>query len=158
MGRRSIGQAEDDFYLNVALALSGCQSVELELKLYITEAFQLVQKCLEGKMPFRMAGQDYAESSLEGLIKVFKKLNDNKALVARLEKFKDERNFLTHRAITHCLDHEGGLFFSAALDLEHRLEAIKIEAGNLRTALHQEANKFRFHLWFDDLSDERNPD
>ena len=72
---------EDDFYLKIARALSGCQLVEQELKLYITEALELAKKRIGNKMPFKMSGEDYANSSLEGLIKIFKKLSDNETLV-----------------------------------------------------------------------------
>ena len=41
----SIFPADDDeFFLRVAEALSGCQLVGQELKLYIAEAFDLVRK------------------------------------------------------------------------------------------------------------------
>lgn len=143
---------EDNFYLNVAHALSGCQLVEQQLKLYIAEAFELAKKCIGEKMPFKMAGDDYANSSLERLIQIFKKLSDNETLVTDLTKFKDERNFLSHKAITHCLDYEGELFYSTALELQDRLLAIQSEARRLYDDVHEEANKFRAHLWFDDLS------
>jgi hypothetical protein len=140
---------EDDFYLKVAYALSGCQLVEQELKLYITEAFDLARKCIGNKMSFKMSGEDYANASLESLIKTFKKLSDNEGLVVRLGQFKDERNFLSHKGIAHCLDYEGELFYSTAAEFQVRLEAIKSEAQSLQSALHAEANKFRVHLWFD---------
>lgn len=145
---------EDDFYLKVAHALSGCQLVEQELKLYITEALDLAKKCIGDKMPFKMSGDDYANSSLESLIKIFKKLSDNELLVTELNKFKDERNFLSHTGITHCLDYEGELSHSTAFELQERLEAIQGEAQRLRIALRKEANKFNIHLWFDDLTQE----
>lgn len=141
---------EDAFYRNVAYALSGCQLVEQQLKLYITEALELARKCIKGKMPFKMSGEDYADSSLERLIEAFKKLTDNEQLVADLKRFKAERNFLSHRGITHCLDYEGELFYSTAEEFQGRLDSIKVEAERLRGAIHEEANKFRVHLWFDD--------
>ena len=143
---------EDDFYLKVAHALSGCQLVEQQLKLYITEALELAKKCIGEKMPFKMAGEDYADSSLERLIDMFRKLSDNEPLVVDLRKFKDERNFLSHKGITHCLDYEGDLFHSTALEFQNRLAAIEVEAQRLYIAIHEEANKFRGHLWFDDLT------
>ncbi len=143
---------EDDFYLKVAHALSGCQLVEQELKLYITEALELAKKCIGDKMPFKMSGEDYADSSLERLIEIFKKLTDNETLVTELRQFRDERNFLSHKGITHCLDYEGALFHSTAFEFQDRLKAIQNEALRLRGALHEEANKFRGHLWFDDLT------
>ena len=128
---------EDDFYLEVAHALSGCQLVEQELKLYITEAFDLVRKCVGNKR----------------LITTFKKLSDNDSLSTGLNKFKDERNFLSHQGIAHCLDYEGSLSESTALEVHPRLESIQAEAERLRMAIHEEANKFRGHLWFDPIED-----
>ena len=145
---------DDGFYIKVAHALSGCQLVEQELKLYITEALELAKKCIGEKMPFKMSGEDYADSSLERLIDIFRKLSNNDALVTELGKFKDERNFLSHKGITHCLDYEGELFETTATEFQNRLEAIQREAQRLRLALHEEANKFRGHLCFDDLTKE----
>ena len=143
---------EDDFYLKVAHALSGCQLVEQQLKLYITESLQLAKKCIGEKMPFRMTGEDYADSSLERLIDIFKKLSDNEVLVAALRQFKSERNFLSHKGITHCLDYEGELSYATAKEIQERLVAIQTESQRLYIAIHEEANKFRGHLWFDDLT------
>lgn len=143
---------KDDFYLKVAHALSGCQLVEQQLKLYITEALELAKKCIGKKMPFKIVGEDYADSSLERLIDIFRKLSDNEPLVVSLRKFKDERNFLSHKGITHCLDYEGELFHSTAIEFQNRLAAIEVEAHQLYIAIHEEANKFRGHLWFDDFA------
>jgi hypothetical protein len=140
------------FYLHIADALSGCQLVEQELKLYISEALELVQKCVGGRVPFNITGEDYEDSSLERLIETFKKLNDNPTLVTALRKFKDERNFLSHKGITHCLDYEGEFDEAAASEFEARLLAIEPEAQRLRTAIHEEANKFRGHLWFGEFT------
>ncbi len=145
---------EDDFYLKVAYALSGCQLVEQELKLYITEALELAQKCIGKRMSFKLSGDDYADSSLERLIDIFRKLSDNQTLVDELRRFKDERNFLSHKSITHCLDHEGELFRSTAFEFQDRLNAIQAEAQRLRFAIQEEANKFRGHLWFEDFPTE----
>jgi hypothetical protein len=83
-----IAMNDDEFYLKVAYALSGCQLVEQELKLYITEALQLVKKCIDKRMPFKMRGEDYANASLERLIDIFRKLTDNDVLVLQLSQFK----------------------------------------------------------------------
>jgi hypothetical protein len=139
----------DEFYLRVAHALSGCQLVEQELKLYVSEALALVQKCVAGKLPFSMSGEDYADASLERLIEIFRKLSANATLVAELRKFKDERNFLSHRGIAHCLDPDGELDYVNASEFQARLSAIQPEAQRLRIAIHEEANKFRGYLWFD---------
>lgn len=144
---------EDGFYLKVAHALSGCQLVEQQLKLYITQALDLARKRIGAKMTFTMSGKDYANSSLEQLIKIFKKLTANEALVQELNRFKDERNFLSHEGITHWLDYEGEIFHSTAEEFNQRLDSIRVEADRLCHAIHEEANKFCGHLWFDDVSE-----
>ncbi len=140
---------EDQFYLKTAHALSACQLVELELKLYITAALDLVRKCVGSRMTFSIRGDDYEDSSLERLIETFKKLSSNEELVRNLRKFKNERNFLTHKGIAHCLDYEGQLFYSTAEEFEKRLEAIENEAKKLRLAIHEEAGRFLGHLYFE---------
>lgn len=138
----------NEFYLQVAFALSGCQLVEQQLKLYISEALELAQKCIGSRMPFKMNGEDYEDASLERLIEVFKKLSNNAALVGELRRFKDERNFLSHKGISHCLDPDGELFETTAADFQARLQSIQSEANRLYMAIHEEANHFRGHLYF----------
>lgn len=147
----SVHLKPDDFYLRVAHALSGCQLVEQELKLYITEALELVQKCVANTVPFSMNGNDYADASLERLTETFRKLTNNQTLVTELRNFKKERNFLSHKGIVHCLDPEGELDHITASEFQVRLAAIEPEAQRLRIAIHDEANKFRGHLLFDDV-------
>lgn len=86
---------------------------------------------------------------------MFKKLSSNDQLVKELRKFKDERNFLSHRGIAHCLDYEGELFLPAAEDFHFRLEAIRSEASRLRIAIHEEAAKFLGYLYFEEIPDVR---
>lgn len=142
---------KDDFFLRVAEALAGCQLVEQELKLYISEALELVQKLVAGKLPFSMSGKDYEDASLERLVQTFRKLSDEEVLLKRLNKFKDERNFLSHRAITTCMDPDQNLSYPELLDFQRKLSAIAEEARALRLAIHEAANKFRVHLWFDSI-------
>jgi len=137
-----------DFYLRVAHALSGCQLVEQELKLYTSEALELVQKCVAGRLPFTMTGDDFENAPLGRLIDTFNKLSNNPTLVAELRKFKTERDFLSHKGIAHCLDPEGELDDVSVAQFEARLAKVKPEAERLRLAIHEEANKFRGHLWF----------
>lgn len=140
-----------DFYLQVAFALSGCQLVEQQLKLYISEALKLAQKCIGKRMPFKMSGDDYEDASLERLIEVFKKLSNNTTLVTELRNFKDERNFLSHKGISHCLDPEGELFETTATDFQERLQTIQQEANRLYLAIHEKANNFRGYLYFEEF-------
>lgn len=141
----------DDFYLKVAFALLGCQLVEQQLKLYISEALELAQKCIGKRMPFKISGDDYEDASLERLIDVFRKLSNNQTLVAELGRFKKERNFLSHKGIAHCLDLDGELAETTVAEFETRLNAIQQEATRLRLAIHDEANHFRAHLYFEEF-------
>lgn len=143
---------EEKFYLDVANALSGCQLVEQELKLYISEALQLVTKCVGDKLVFKMTGKDYENSSLERLIEIFKKLSNNNSLIKELNEFKKERNFLSHQGIAHCLDWEGDLHYTLAEEFQTRLTTIREESSRLRHAIHAEAGIFKGHLYFGDFS------
>ena len=83
---------------------------------------------------------------------IFRKLSSNPTLITELRKFKDERNFLSHKGIAHCLDPDGEIDYVTASEFQSRLAAIAPEAERLRLAVHEEANKFRGYLWFDDES------
>jgi hypothetical protein len=87
--RQDPALSKDEFYLKVAHALSGCQLVEQELKLYITDALELAKACVGDRMPFKMSGDDYADSSLERLIQMFGKLSNNESLLAELGQVQD---------------------------------------------------------------------
>ena len=52
-----------------------------------------------------------------------------------------------------CLDYEGDLFESTAVEYEHRLAEIEREAHRLQRVLHEEANKFRPELYFGEFPD-----
>lgn len=100
-------------------------------------------------MPFKMIGEDYANLSLGQLIRVFQKLSDDETLVEELHKFRKKRNFLSHKGITHCLDPDGELDYGSMSEFQDQLAAIAPEAQRLLLAIHEEANKFRGHLYFD---------
>ena len=138
----------EDFYLQVAYALTGCQLVEQRLKLYISEALELARKCVGRRMTFKLSGEDYEDASLERLFEGFRKFTNNDALVTELRKFKAERNYLSHKGIAHCLDLMGDLDESAAADFKIRLHAIQAEAQRLERAIHDEAAKYLGHLYF----------
>lgn len=118
-----MNDTQRNFYLRVASALAGCQLVEQELKLYISEALELIAKQVGNALPFKMRGEDYDDASLERLIDVFRKLSDAPDLCAQLRAFKTERNFLSHAAIALCTDPDGELDNARASELERRLDA-----------------------------------
>ena len=140
----------EEFYLDVARSLGGCQLVEQTLKLYISEAFELAKECIGKKLPFRMSGDDCADYSLERLIATFQKLTDNDSLVTQLRRFKDERNFLAHNAIVRYQNPNGELEFEAT-DAQRRLVLIQQLADDVVGSIHVELNRVRVHLDFENL-------
>jgi hypothetical protein len=143
----------DAFYLRIARDLEACQLVEYEIKLYLSEAFELIRKCVGDKLAFSMNDRDIENSSLERLITLLAKYTDNFKLVKQLNRFKDKRNTLAHRGIAQCLDPELELDVGAIADLERELGTIRYEAEDLRIAIREEGNKFRPHLYFDSIPD-----
>lgn len=141
---------QDEFFLKVSKALSGCQMVEFELKLYLSNAAELIKKRLGNRMAFNMSGKDFENSSLERLIGAFKTYSDNLVLVKRLGKFKDERNFLSHKAISGCMDRHNGYSSWNASSLDERLLKIENEASLLVNCIHEESTKFMGFLYFED--------
>jgi hypothetical protein len=141
------------FYLNVAHALSGCQLVEQQLKLYIREALELARKCIGDKMPFNMTGDAFSTAPLERLIHAFENFCDNKALIVELGQFKKQRNLLAHSGIADCLDFDGELSYSTGTEFRVTLRALRATAQRLQTYIYEEANKFRGYLWFEPIED-----
>jgi L-fucose isomerase-like protein len=142
--------SEKAFYSSVTHALMGCQLVEQQLKLYIAQAFDLVRKRLGDRIPFKMSGDDYEDAPLERLVKVFGKLTNNGQLLADIRKFKDERNYLSHKGIAHCLNPDNELMDDAMEEFNRRLIGIRLDAERLQQSIHEEANNFRGFLWFED--------
>ena len=141
---------QDEFFIKVSRALSGCQMVEMELKLYLARAVALIKKRLGDRMPFGMSGDDFQNHSLERLITQFKKFSDNPELVKRLNKFKDERSFLSHKAIASCVDPHNGYQEWLASSLDERLLRIEKEATDLFHEIYGESANFLAYLWFED--------
>ena len=142
--------SDNYFYLNISKALMGCQLVEQELKLYLTEAIEFAKLRLKGDMPFNWDGKDFDDSSLENLIKQFKKYSNNPQLAAELDSFKKERNFLSHKAIASCLDPSGELSPPERSSAESRAAKLCIDADRLTAQIHSEGAGFRARLLFGD--------
>ncbi|WP_146096976.1 hypothetical protein [Xanthomonas arboricola] len=119
------------FLMEVAKALAGCQAVELELKLYISQAFFVVRSSVGDRLPFKFSGNDYADASLERLIDTFRKLCDNDELIKRLNQFKGKRNHLAHKAIADCLDDLGDFDEWAAAEGYATISTIQRDADGL---------------------------
>lgn len=124
----------NEFYLKVADSLTGCQLVEQELKLYIATAYSAIQKHLAGRVPFKFSSEHCQNHALGRLIDTFKNLTNDNELVSELRKFKGERDFLIHRAITSCLDHDGNI--PAPQNIYSRLSEIRISANTIQSKIY----------------------
>jgi hypothetical protein len=138
------------YLLRVAQSLAACQLLELQLKIYIAQALELVRKCVKDSLPFEMSGEDYQDASLGTLIKNFKKLCSNPALISALHTFERERNYVAHKAIADSIDPNGDL--SEGGTNEDRLTTIEREANRLSDEIYNESSKFVGRLYFDDVS------
>jgi hypothetical protein len=143
------------YFRRVSRSLGACQFVEFELKHYIAEALELAKRRTAGQLPFGIKGSDYEHEPLGRLITIFGKLSNCPALVKRLETFSKERNFVAHRSIATCIDHDGELDHITSSKFVARLAKIEEEAKHLTEAIHEEALKFRAHLDFFEM--DRNP-
>jgi hypothetical protein len=146
-------KTENELFHKVAAAMAGCQRVEQYLKLYINEAYDFAKECIDGRMPFHFSGKIVENHALERLIEVFKMMTDDPELVRELRRFKDERNFLSHTAITHCYDYGGEFSDCTAKDLEPRLIEIEKNAELLVDQIHQHHGRLLVERHFENLED-----
>jgi len=144
------------YFEKVGLALAVCQQVEEELKRYITMSLELASKLIGNEMTFRFTGEDYQDRSLERLIDAFRKLCGNDPLRERLDKFRHDRNFVSHQSIVRCMNPDGDLEFSA--EDRQRLEQIRLSGDKLVEDIGQECARIGVRLWFDDLTKEGSPE
>lgn len=144
---------ESKLFTEVAQGLAGCQRVEQQLKLYIHEAFSFARVCINGRMPFKFRGEDVTDYSLERLIQTFKKLSDDEQLVKDLNHFKDERNFLSHQAITHCYDYGGNYSQTTALEIRPQILAVDRDSQYLVERIWALQSKLLVERHFENLDD-----
>lgn len=65
----------------VMLLLEYCQMLELSVKLYIGQAYDLIHSKMGEDFVFNYSYDDVAEKSLERALFEFKKLNNNEVLI-----------------------------------------------------------------------------
>lgn len=92
--------SHSEFLLDVALALAGCQAVELELKVYLEQA-----RLMNRQIKLR----DMSEMPLGRLIREFHKVSKHSGLKIRLDQFRKKRNYVVHSAISACLNEDGSV-------------------------------------------------
>ena len=123
------------FLQEVAIALAGCQEVELILKLYIEQA-----RLRQGDR----SAYDISERPLGPLIKDFQKFSGNNDLASLLNQFREKRNHLVHNAISACLnedDDEGALDDQKVAASFLSLKKLQLDAYDLRNQIAVEHSK-----------------
>ena len=93
--RHSILAAFSD---DALFALTACQVVEEILKSYLTTCNKIIVASLKGAIPYKYTDDEIDNYALERLVALFQKLNSNDALIAKLNKLPNERNYCAHKA------------------------------------------------------------
>ena len=90
-------------YRSLAIeALVTCQTIEFSLKVYIGQHYKITQILLRAySLPHRFDARDVESSSLERLVNVFCKVNNNDAFQSSLRRFVASRNHIAHQALLH---------------------------------------------------------
>jgi len=91
---------DSEHYREIAShALAGFQLIEASLKDYIADYHDKVRDSLPSGMTYLYSGTDVQDLALGRLVSVFAKLNNNKALIKKLQNLQKERDNLAHRAL-----------------------------------------------------------
>lgn len=136
--------SDNRFHLEVSNAIAGCQLVEQELKKYITIAFEAAQR---HKKSINFSVERIESRPLGRLIRAFEKSGGDSLLIAELDKFKEERDFLAHQAVAQCFDLDMNFFVPETT--KDRLAEIQINAEVLRSRIYEAG----VILEFDNISD-----
>ena len=88
-------------------ALASFQLLEFLLKSHIGMVYAFIGHKLDDEVPFSYTKSDVESFALERLLGVFAKLNGNEDLKGRLNKLKDRRNFVAHRALLSLIEAAG---------------------------------------------------
>ncbi|WP_339777300.1 hypothetical protein [uncultured Methylophaga sp.] len=91
---------EQKIYKDRAVGLlTNFQLLELSLKLYIGTAYDYIHMLVEEHVHFDFSVSDVESYPLERLLNVFGKLNGNETLKKRLNRLRNERNYIAHEAL-----------------------------------------------------------
>ena len=106
--------------------LGGFQLLEEALKVYISVAYELIQDCLNNKIPFNYSSTDIENYPLERLLSIFTKLSKNEELYSRLNKLRDVRNHVAHQSLVAIIgSDENKINVKLNNILEHNNEVIE---------------------------------
>lgn len=88
------------YYKDTSMRLLGSfQLLELALKVYVGLSYKIIKTRVEGVIHFDYAENDLDDLPLGRLLNLFRKLNSNAELIARLQKLQAERNHIAHRSL-----------------------------------------------------------
>lgn len=88
------------YYKDTAMRLLGSfQLLEFALKVYVGLSYKVIQARVKDVVHFDYADNDLDDLPLGRLLSLFKKLNSNAELLARLQKLQTERNHIAHRSL-----------------------------------------------------------
>lgn len=90
---------EKKYRILVLKTLNDFQMLEMLLKVYISVSYKIIGASLNSSIPFKYSYRDIENYPLERLINVFAKHNDNIDLQNRLNKLREGRNKLAHKAL-----------------------------------------------------------
>lgn len=96
MAKRKI---DHETYLgDVQTAAIRFQALEEALKIYLTTAFELIRKELDGTVPFHFISKDIQKEALGSLVRLFAKYSSKAKLVEDLNPLPAKRNYIAHQA------------------------------------------------------------
>jgi hypothetical protein len=118
-----------------AHALAGFQLLEAALKTYIAAYYLVVRSLLAGRLPFNFSRDEIENSSLERILKVYKRVAQDPELVLRISALVKTRNDIAHRAL--------GLLYDETVNDDFFLEATgeMVALGDKLTALMKEVTE-----------------
>ena len=74
------------------------QYLEEGLRMYISNAYEIIKNKLNGTIPFYYTYKDVEKDSLRKLISKFEKFNSNKKLIEKIKKLIPRRNKIAHNS------------------------------------------------------------
>lgn len=133
-------KVQEEFNAKIGETLSHFQQIEDLLKDYIEVACERVRSHLPSEVAFGFSVADYRDSSLEGLFRIFKKLNGNLTLQTEIQRLIPSRNFVAHRAALRSSEELKG---SNRDSIFHELYDLDTRAIDVLLDLSEEINSIR---------------
>ena len=89
----------DQYRATTLRILGNFQLIEFTLKVYIAFAYRIIAHSTKDLIPFNYSFSDVESFPLERLLNIFSKMNENAALIDRLNKLRKERNHIAHESL-----------------------------------------------------------